>query len=545
MSGARRETAIQRLESIRRRGHPPRVAACIVTWNRADDVNTVLGALSRQMYPVSQLDVIVIDNASTDGTAEQIVKNWRPDRIVQNPTPAAHEPAFEITARDGEPNRGGFASLTLVRNAHNHGGCGGFNTGFLTVERVLAQGAHPPEFVWLVDDDIDLPDDTLVQLVHLAREKPRAGLIGSRTCDIGERWRTIESTIYFDRETGLMRDDAPAHDPRRADHDAWSKAVGGPKGGGGYSGAMPVDVVSACSMLARWSDVREVGYWDKRFFIYCDDADWCLRFAKAGREVWLNLDAVVFHTPWHHKLTPARMYYAKRNLLWMIEKAIEPPSLRRVWGRRANHDLRESRKAALHRRLTSAEIIRRNVADAIRWRRGDGGGKLEMRAPQPQLLAEAMADARAMRGARIAFVTPGPREIEMASKFRDDARGMGVVDPQWIELVRNDAPGAFDAPEGVRRVVYSKKRRSKIRRQTTLLLRAPKVTVIFDNHCDFPLLTGRWTLHIDSSKPGIGTLESHAISRRIGFGARWLWTAARARMRAMTLKPFVSGDRFG
>ena len=59
--------------------------------------------------------------------------------------------------------------------------------------------------------------------------------------------------------------------------------------------------------------------WDYRYFIYCDDADWCLRFARAGFKVVCNLDAVVYHTPWFQKLTPARLYYSQRNIVWVIQ----------------------------------------------------------------------------------------------------------------------------------------------------------------------------------------------------------------------------------
>ena len=75
-------------------------------------------------------------------------------------------------------------------------------------------------------------------------------------------------------------------------------------------------------MLARWGGVKKVGFWDYRYFIYCDDADWCLRFAQAGYRVVLSLDAVVYHTPWHHKLTPARAYYAMRNIMWVLRKVL-------------------------------------------------------------------------------------------------------------------------------------------------------------------------------------------------------------------------------
>ena len=45
-----------------------------------------------------------------------------------------------------------------------------------------------------------------------------------------------------------------------------------------------------------------------------------LAWIRAGYRVVCNLDAVVFHTPWFQKLTPARLYYSQRNIVWVIQK---------------------------------------------------------------------------------------------------------------------------------------------------------------------------------------------------------------------------------
>ncbi|MCA9288214.1 MAG: glycosyltransferase family 2 protein, partial [Phycisphaerales bacterium] len=249
----------------------PRIAVLIVTWNRKDMVAGVLDALQRQDYPADRLDVVVIDNASTDGTLESLSRTRRPDLIVDNPTDKAHQPEFRprpVGERLG--NKAAFASLTVIRNGANLGGCGGFNTGLSYVEQALAAdrgtrlvdpdagaagGSSRPEFVWLVDDDVDLPPDTLSRLVEAMRSDEAIGLVGSRTVDIRDRRTTIETTIYQDQSTGLFADQPDERHPRKADHDAWAAGVGGVKGRHEYHGLRDVDIVSACSMLARWSAV--------------------------------------------------------------------------------------------------------------------------------------------------------------------------------------------------------------------------------------------------------------------------------------------------
>src|SRR6185369_15453671 len=159
---------------------------------------------------------------------------------------------------------------------------GGFNTGFAFVEHGFGKpGAGAPEFVWLVDDDADLPPDALANLVCTMTSDPRIGAVGSRTCDINDRARTIETTIYFNERTGSMQDDAPPHHRCHRAHREWITRVGSPKGFGGkegYHGLMDVDVACAASLLSRWKAVvgdgerKGVGFWDSRYFIYCDDA---------------------------------------------------------------------------------------------------------------------------------------------------------------------------------------------------------------------------------------------------------------------------------
>lgn len=508
-------------------GGSPRVAAIIVTWNRRELVSDVLAALSRQSIGAGTIDLIVVDNHSNDGTLEHLTARWRPDRIVDNETSRAHEPRFRDREASIGPNVGGFRSLAVVRNADNLGGCGGFNTGFEYIAHALdtveaRRAGEAPDYVWLVDDDIDVAEGTLASLVATMRSDSSIGLVGSRTMDYHSREDTIETTIYFDPMTGFMGDQpAPGH-RLRASHDEWASEVGGPKGRHPFRGVRDVDIVSACSMLARWSAVREIGFWDYRYFIYCDDADWCLRFSRAGYRIVCDLDAVIYHTPWHHKLTPARLYYAQRNILWVIQKVLQPDLSRRVLAARVRSLMRDSLYASMHRRLFHAEIIRRSVEDAATelW------GKLDDQGPKPESLDVAFTrlGLRSARS-RVAVLCSSPDSLAWSRELRE-AIGAG---PRWIEVVRNDVPGhAEQPPAGVDRVVYSTRRRSKWRRQLSLLLHAPHAAVVFDQSNDFPLLAGAHNLHVDRKQPTMTQVEEDGLGARLEFLVRWLRTRFRA-----------------
>ncbi len=532
---------------------PTRVAVIIITWNRKGYVTSVLQALSRQTFPPSQLDVVVVDNAGTDGTLDHLRDIFRPERVVLNDARVAHEPRFREPIEQAGGNVLGLGSLTLVRNATNFGGCGGFNTGFSYVDAVLDGGSRAagdrPAFVWLVDDDIDLPETTLANLMATAERDPNIGLVGSRTMDINNRDNTIETTIYFDPTTGLMGDEAPRGHRLEQSHRDWVSRVGGTRGVRYFSGIRDVDIVSACSMLARWSGVKHVGFWDYRYFIYCDDADWCLRFAQAGYRVVLSLDAVVYHTPWHHKLTPARAYYAMRNIMWVLRKVLPLEAQKRALPRWFRRIVWESGKALTHRRLFAAEITRRQLDDMVTgwW------GKLDDEGPAFVDVFEAMDRAKLLTPkATIAVMCPRGDMITWGDELRAllserlNTAGRAGDMPRFVYVVRNDVhdPGAAGggAPE---RVVYSTRVRSKLRRQLAFIDRWPDACVVFDQTNDFPLIHSCWNIHVDRRQASRAQVEWGGWMPRIAIGARLVRTAWRAWRYWKNLAPYVSGSRYG
>jgi GT2 family glycosyltransferase len=533
------------------------VAVVMVTWNRKADVSKAIEALSRQDYPRERMHVIVVDNNSTDGTTNFLAQRWKPEWIVENPTERAHEPRFEPALRIGDADRanaGGFASMTIVHNHANMGGCGGFNTGFGYVAHAFSEryGRHSPDFVWLVDDDIDLPPDALSQLTKAAAADPSIGLVGSRTVDLGNRKSTIETTIYFDRERGVMADEPPPGHPRHDSHKEWIAKVGGTRGDREYHGVRDVDVVSACSMLARWSGVQKVGFWDYRYFIYCDDADWCLRFARAGYRVVLNLDAVVFHTPWNMKLTVARIYYAQRNVLWMAQKQLPAPQLRKLLTRRIGSILRDSLRAGVHRRLFHADIIRHTALDVAT----NNGGKLASDGPPARPVIDCLRQAGALRSNRYVVVLCSvPPSIAWADGVRQNVResldpSKGDQMPRWAYWVRNDVPdhlGMHEDPASrPDRIVYGPRYRSRFfRRQLPLYNRWPAAVVVFDQTTDFPALFGGHNLHIDSRKPTMAQLERDGFLLKAAFLGRWAVSAVRSLWFARTAKPYTSPTKYG
>lgn len=544
----REDGAVQRL-----RVGTARIGIIIVTWNRKGFVTSVLQALGKQTYAMGLVDVVVVDNAGTDGTLDHLIGLYSPERVVDNDTARADEPNFAPPRFERQAsNTLGFRSLTLVRNTSNMGGCGGFNTGFAYYASRSTIASENPDYVWLVDDDIDLPANALEQLERAMTNDASLGLVGSRTVDLNDRARTIETTIFYNRATGAMQDHAPHGHPHERAFSEWSARVGGPKGHGPFTGLMDVDVVSACSLLARWSAVMGtatgaqgrpgVGFWDARYFIYCDDADWCLRFAKAGWRVVLNLDAVVFHTPWNLKLTPARIYYANRNRVWMAQKVLPTPELRTVTRRIFRSILADSLRAAFMRRSFHSRIILDtglHVAKGVAGKTGSDG-------PAARPTVEVLRELGLLTGDRgpVAVILNVWDSAQWFASVRETVKAglkPGEREPAWLPVTRNDVQ---NPPEGS--VVYGASLKSRLKRQLWVMRRRPSAVLVFDQINDFPVLQGpAVNLHMDHRKPEMVQVERDGWLTRARFVCAWAFGAARLMWYAATVKPYASTTRYG
>jgi GT2 family glycosyltransferase len=107
------------------------VTAVLVTFNRKDLLLECLQALARQTRRVDR--VVVVDNASTDGTPEALEASGLGERLP----------------------------LELLRLTRNGGGSEGFHFGV----REALRPADGPDWVWLMDDDCEPADDALERLL--------------------------------------------------------------------------------------------------------------------------------------------------------------------------------------------------------------------------------------------------------------------------------------------------------------------------------------------------------------------------------------------
>ncbi len=135
----------------------PQVTINILTWNRRDDLGRLLIRLMGQSYP--HLEVIVVDNASTDGTSEMVKSK--------------------------------FPWVKLFRLDENRG-VGSWNVGF---ENAIG------EYVLALDDDCFPEKDAIRKMVDKFQQEPDVGIIAFRILDLETKksWNSLY-TPATDRE---------------------------------------------------------------------------------------------------------------------------------------------------------------------------------------------------------------------------------------------------------------------------------------------------------------------------------------------------------
>jgi GT2 family glycosyltransferase len=193
----------------------------------------------------AELEVIVVDNGSTDGTSEVV--------------------------------REGFPEAMLLRTERNRGFAGGNNVGLKR-----ARG----EWIILLNDDTEVEPGWIEALMEAARAYPKAGILGCKL-------------LYPDRKTiqhcgGIVQANALTNHIGYGEEDR-----------GQYDRIAEVSYVTGAAIAIRRDVIERIGYLDAGYFpIYFEEIDYCWRARRAGYACLFVPGAVVYH---HESLTTKRL----------------------------------------------------------------------------------------------------------------------------------------------------------------------------------------------------------------------------------------------
>jgi GT2 family glycosyltransferase len=225
----------------------PHVSVVIVVWNAKKYVLECLDSLREYCGSVCD-EVIVVDNASSDGTPELIAQR--------------------------------FPEFQLIRNPGNFGFAKANNIG-------IAQCTG--EYICLVNSDVKFISDCISPMLGYMQDNPAVAMLGPKMLAADGLVR--RSTMRFPTVW-----------------DNFCRAVGldyvfkGSRFFGGWlmsdfdhNRTVPVEVLNGWFLVVRRTAIERVGLLDEQFFMYGEDMDWCFRFRQANEGVVFFAGAEAIH----------------------------------------------------------------------------------------------------------------------------------------------------------------------------------------------------------------------------------------------------------
>ncbi|MBN1920925.1 MAG: glycosyltransferase family 2 protein [Anaerolineae bacterium] len=235
----------------------------IVSWNVRELLKRALASIAASWGAHPGLEVIVVDNASTDDSVAMLHAE--------------------------------FPHITVIANTENLGFTKANNQGL-----AIARGA----FILLLNPDTEVCESALHTLIDYAKQDPAIGIIGPQLLNPDQtiqpsRRRFPTLPVLFLESTWLQKW-APRSLLRRyyvKDRSA--------------SEIQSVDWITGAAMLTRREVVQQVGGLDEGFFMYSEELDWCRRIKQAGWEIAYLPTARITHHEGKssEQVVPARHIY--------------------------------------------------------------------------------------------------------------------------------------------------------------------------------------------------------------------------------------------
>jgi GT2 family glycosyltransferase len=223
------------------------LSVCIVNWNTREHLRATLSSLETHPATIAQ-EVIVVDNASTDGSADMVSAE--------------------------------FPAVKLVVNTTNVGYAEGNN---------IALSAASGDWLLLLNPDVKVLPSTLDNAIETAKEMRDLGALGIKQIGLdGTIQRSVRS---FPEPLGVLWELIGLS--KLFSHSRFFSSYR--MNWFDYRGTIEVDQPMATFLLTTRPVFEAVGLMDKNFPIFFNDVDWCYRIKCLGKKIYYTDRAEIIH----------------------------------------------------------------------------------------------------------------------------------------------------------------------------------------------------------------------------------------------------------
>jgi GT2 family glycosyltransferase len=250
-------------------GNAPQVpiVAVILNWNGREVLGATLSSVLSQRLPPRH--IIVVDNASTDGSPNLMIRE--------------------------------YPQVQLVRNTSNLGYSGGCNIGIAEAVK------HQPAYILLLNNDVVLESGLLDQLVLEGEQDQRIGILAPSV-------RRMDKPQLLDSAFGRIRFHHVIVD--RLGESAPVEGV--------FAIPADVDCVFGAVLLVRSEVFSQAGDFDTDFWMFLEEVEFCFRARAAGFRIRYCPGSVAFHHGGHSTLKSGinelKTYLVRRNSVLFMKK---------------------------------------------------------------------------------------------------------------------------------------------------------------------------------------------------------------------------------
>lgn len=223
------------------------ISVVIVNWNTKSILRDCLKSVYEQTKSVN-FEVIVIDNASADGSVDMIKND--------------------------------FSQVILIKNKKNKGFAAANNQGI-----AKSKG----RYILLLNSDTVILDKAIQKVIDFADSHPQAAVTGCRVLNPD---KTLQPTCFmFPSVLNMLLSTSYLYKlfPKnkffgRERMTWWDR-----------TNVRQVDVATGCFMLIRCDAIEQIGTMDEQFFMYAEETDFCFRIKQAGYKNMFTPDAQIIH----------------------------------------------------------------------------------------------------------------------------------------------------------------------------------------------------------------------------------------------------------